>query len=59
MSSNGSYEESSNGSSKVSEGQWMSLSLKDNEGQSVRPIPPTFLCALYEATTVSPLEKNG
>jgi len=39
----------------------MSLSLKDNEGQSVRPLPlpPTFSCALYEATTVSPLEKNS
>ena len=32
------------------------------EGQSVRPVsrpPPTFPCTLYEATTVSALEKNG
>jgi len=43
---------------KKSEGQWMSLSLQDNGGQSVWPLPPTFSCVLYEAIVVSPLEKN-
>jgi len=39
----------------------MSLSLKYNEGQSVRALPPlspTFPCAKYEATVVSSLEKT-
>jgi len=47
---------------EMSKGQWMSLSLMDNEGKNVRllpPLPPTFPCALYEATTVSPSKKNG
>jgi len=44
---------------EVSEGQWMSLSLKERDGQCVQPLPPTFQCALYESTTVSPFEKNG
>ena len=47
---------------KVSESQRTSLSLKDDEGQSVRqllPLPPPFLCEMYEATIVAPLKKNG
>jgi len=39
----------------------MSLSFKYNEEQRVRSLPPvssTFPCALYEATTVYPLEKE-
>lgn len=47
---------------KTSKGQWMSLSVKVQEGQPCRtttPLPPTLSCALYEATTVSLLKKNG
>jgi len=40
----------------------MLVSLTDNEGQIVRSLPPlvpTFSCAMYEATSVSPLKING
>jgi hypothetical protein len=37
----------------------MSMDVTFIKGQSVRPLPPTFPSALYEATTVSILEKNG
>ena len=32
---------------------------EEQQCTTTTPLPPIFPCALYETTTVSPLEKNG